>query len=70
MLLREYNLGYTPRELLFRMEWWEVIGLLYASNEYIRDANEAHAEARKKAEIERKEKDGSLKMHFRRKRGK
>lgn len=66
--MREYNLGCTLRELFYRSEWWEIIGLLYASEEWIRKQNEAQIEARKNAELKQKEKDGSLKMYFKRKR--
>jgi hypothetical protein len=31
-ILREYNLGYSPRELFWKLSWYEIAGLLYASD--------------------------------------
>lgn len=48
-------------------EWWEILGLLYASINWQNEQIKAQQEARRQAEIEQKLKDGKLKMYYRKK---
>ena len=62
--MREYNLGYTLKELFYKCEWWEILGLLYASYEDQILKNLAIENSRKEAEIEQKVKSGKLKGYY------
>lgn len=47
MILREYHIGCTPRELFWRMSWFEILSLLYTKKERL----ETPAKKQKKEEI-------------------
>jgi hypothetical protein len=58
--MREYNLGCTLKEVAQKFEYWEILALLYASNQYIEDQNEAAKEAETKRKID----EGKIKTYF------
>jgi hypothetical protein len=64
MILREYHIGKTPYEMITQMQYFEILGLLYASNDHLEQMNDA----RRQAEIEQKAKDGKLSRYWKPKR--
>jgi len=52
--------------LFKKCEWWEILGLLFASAEWKRKQNDATERAREEAKINEKINKGVLKRHFKR----
>lgn len=59
-------MGCTLWELFKKCEWWEILGLLFASAEWQREQSNAIQEAREKAKVDEKINKGVLKRHFKR----
>jgi hypothetical protein len=63
--LREYNLGCTLKELFYKCEWWEILGLLYASYEDQVLKRFAAKKLEEEAIIEQKIRSGKIKGIYR-----
>ena len=63
-VLSQYNLGCTPRELFYRCEYWEILGLLYFTfekNVLEKQEMEIQGEIQ---EINRKFQEGKLRTFY------
>jgi len=65
MILREYNLNCGLKEIFKKYEWWEILGLMYASEDWLKQQNEAYVEARRRQAEKEKIKSGKMNMIFR-----
>jgi len=61
-------LGCTLKELLLKIELWELLGLLYASQWWQKTQNEAYEKAKHENEIKQKLEDGKMNRYFKGKR--
>lgn len=63
MVLREYHLGFSLKEVAQKFEYWEILALLYASNDYVEQQIKAQEEAERKRKID----EGKINTYFKKK---